>query len=760
MPRFSDALDLRRDEPDRAGSFIRQATPALIAFWRIVSQHRYWVLGPAVAAMLLGWGASQLMRPIYQATTTLLIETARSNIVSIKEVYPGLSADREQIRTQTQFLRSREVGLRVVRELRLVAHPHFARALRAKGPAAPGEPGGPATATAAKGRTGATTATDGSPERNVSTDPAEEAVLDALMQSLAIEPIRQSQLVMVKFESPDPMLAARIANRFAEAFIQAEMDMRLQMTIGATAWLADRVQELKQKLDLSERVLADSRERANLLDQKGGSLGAAGQQLNELQEKLVDARVKRAQAQQLFNQVKPGVPGRESATAVVTSASVVRARDVLADAQARLSAAAGRYGSLHPAFKAAELEVQAARGALKQQIENVISSISKDYEVALATERAVQDAVDQNRSLAQRDNRREAEIAPLEQDVISNRQIYQTFLSRLKETSASADVQTPTARIIDAAVAPGLPIKPRQAMIAAGFGLLGLLMGLGLAVVRNQTDAAIRSIEEVEGVLGQPVITSLPVLSRKQLRHRGRLVVLEPEAFFSEMMRMAAASVHFSLLDGSVRSIAVTSAIASEGKSTVATNLALALSRTNRVLLIDADLYRPNVNRLLGFEDNDVGLIQVLLGDVEAGDAIRSVPGSRLQVMLSGKGKGNAFNIATPGHVRQLVQMFEDRFDIVIVDAPPLEVVSDGMMISGACGRTILVTRAGSTPISLVQKTLKRLRRIRAQVLGIIVNAHDFESAERYYGEESGYKSYALYAKGAERAPLKPEPAG
>ena len=392
--------------------------------------------------------------------------------------------------------------------------------------------------------------------------------------------------------------------------------------------------------------------------------------------------------------------------------------------------------------------MKAAESSLRQQVESVIASISKDYQVALATEQALQKTVSQNRSLAQRDNRREAEIAALEQDVVSNRQIYQTFLSRLKETSASADTQTPIARIVDAAIATPNPIKPRKTLMMAGLGLVGLLLGLGMAVIRNQTNGSVRSIEEVERAIGLPVITSLPVMTRKEIKQRGRLVLAQPEAFFSEMMRMCAASVHFSLLDKSAHSIAITSAVASEGKSTVAANLALALSRTNRVLLIDADLYRPNINRLFGYERNETGLVQVLLGDIEASEVIHTLPGTRLQVMFSGMSKDKVFNIVTPSHMRQLVQMLEEQYDIIIVDAPPLEVVSDGMMISGACGQTILVTRSGSTPISLLQKALKRLRRIHAPVLGLVVNAHDFASAERYYGEASGYKSYELYAKG------------
>ncbi|MGE0315488.1 MAG: GumC family protein [Lautropia sp.] len=726
------------------GTLIAQATPALVAFWRIVGQQRYWVIGAVAIAVLLGWIAGRLAEPSYQAVSTLLIETGKSKVVSIEEVYPGLSSDREHFRTQTQFLRSREVALRVIRDLDLVRHPRFADVVRQARETAPAATDPAEAGVVAKG------------ERPVVTDPAEEAVLRALSRSLDIEPVRQSQLLLVKYESPDPVLAARIANRTAEAFIQAEMDMRLQMTISASNWLSERVAELKQRLDASEKVLADSRERANLLDRRGTSLGAAGQQTADLLQRQVDARVKLAQLEQLYRQVRPGVPGRENAAPVVSHPGVIRARDVVADAEAKFSAAAGRYGSSHPAYRAAQVELEAARASLKSQTERVITSIEKDYQVAVATEKSLQATVDRNRAAAQRDNRKEAEIAILEQDVLSNRQLYQTFLSRLKETATAADVQTPQARIVDAAVAPDTPVKPRKALLLASFGIVGLLVGVAIAMIRSQTDSRIRSIEEVEQALGLPVITTLPVLTKAQQRDRGRLVATDPAAYFSEMMRMGAASIHFSMLEDGTRSMAITSATASEGKSTVATNLALALSRTNRVLLIDGDLYRPVQHRLLGLESSEKGLVQVLRGDLDVTDAIQTVGGTRLKVIPAGKVSGEAFNIVTPSHLRRLIRMLEDDFDIVLVDAPPLEVVSDGMLIGASCNSTVLVTRSGATPLALVGKALRRLTRVRARVLGVVVNGHDFQAAERFYGEASGYKGYEAYTKGQGRA----KPAG
>ena len=731
----------------RQGTFVEQATPALIGLWRILGRSWLWLLALMTVGLLVGWLIGKVSTPLYQATTTVLIEAGKSKIVSIEEVYQGLSPDREHYRTQTQFMKSREVALRVIRDLNLVNEPSF------MGKEEEVEPGPVESESedASKALTVRSTLKAGPygarSEHSVETDPREVSALAKLMGGLSIEPIRQSQLVLVKFTSSDRVLAARVANRVAEAFIQAEMDMRLQVTIAANAWLAERVSELKGNLDISERALAESREAANLLESRGNVVGA-GLLTESVNQRLAEAKVRRAQAEEAYNQVRVGAVGREDAPAVMANNGVVRARDAVADAQARFADASTRFGSQHPEYLAAQNALTNARAYLRQQVDSAIASINKDYQLALATERALHQTVDQTRKLALSDNRKESQIAILQQEAETNRQIYQTFLSRLKETAAAVDVQTPQARIVDRAVAPDSPISPRKALLLAGFGLCGALVGMGIAVLRAQTDTKIRSIEEVESLLGEPVITTLPLIDRRQQRHRGLLVVGEPRTFFSEMLRMGAASVQFQLLEAERRSIAVTSTVASEGKSTVAANLALALSQSNRVILIDGDLYRPNVHRLLPIDQAHVGLVQVLRDDVQIGDAIRSVSGTQLHVIAAGDINENASNAASPKRMARLVQFLERRYDIVVVDAPPIEVVSDGLMMSTVCAGTILVTRSGTTPIMLVQRAIRRLRRLGGNLLGIVVNGHDFQSAERFYGEKSSYKDYESYAKG------------
>ncbi len=729
-----------------AGSFIDQATPALITLWRTIGRSRYWVLGLVLGGLVAGWALGRFMVPVYEAVTTLLIEAGKPNVVSIQDVYQGLSSDRDHYRTQTQILKSREVALRVVRDLDLVGNPEFAGVGKPDAKTGEGEPSGSRVGRQGSGVSMGAAAARG--ERDVLTDRREEAALQELMSRLKIEPIKQSQLVQVRFSSSDPVLAARIVNRLSEAFIEAEMDTRLQVTIAANTWLAQRVAELKHNLDASEQALAEGRERADLIENPAGAIIGAGQQTESLNHRLAEARVKRAEAEQAYRQVRPGVAGRENAPALASNPAVVRARELVNDAQIEMAAAADRYGSQHPAYTAAQVRLNSAGGNLKQQVNAAIAAIDKEYQLAVSTEQALQGAVDASRRRALSDSRKGAAVALLEQDVATNRQIYQTFLSRLKETAVTGDVQTPQARIVDYAVAPTLPKWPRKAFLMALLSFLGLLAGVTIAVLRDQLDSRIRSIEEAEQRLGLPTITTLPRLDRSQQRQRGRLVLTEPSSFFSEMVRMGAASVHFSLLDGGRKSIAITSAAPSEGKSTFASNLALALARTSpRVILIDADLYRPSVHKLLPVSAPERGLSQVFMGDVELGKAVQRVPDSLLYVLPAGSLDGKGVNVLTPVNMRRLVLKLEEKFDVVIVDAPPLEVVSDAMTVSGACGRSILVARSGATKLGLIQRATRRLRRVGSSVLGFVVNDHDFKVAERFYGEQSGHRAYEGYAQ-------------
>ena len=268
----------------------------------------------------------------------------------------------------------------------------------------------------------------------------EGEALNSFAQRLSVEPVRQSQLIKVSFDAHDASLAATVANATAQAYIQSDLDNRSTISQNTGEQINYRLAELKATLDASEKALQAYRDREGMLDNKSTVLGGVGRQLDELTQKLVDARVRRSEAEQAYNQVKAGeATNYESVPAVVKSSSVQRAKEVEAEAEKKLADISQRYGPDHPRFVAGSSDLSAARASTHRQIQNLVASVVKEYEAARATEKTIQDALGQSKATIQNLNRKEIQLGALEREAVTNRQLYQAFLSRFKETSATKD---------------------------------------------------------------------------------------------------------------------------------------------------------------------------------------------------------------------------------------------------------------------------------------------------------------------------------
>ncbi len=287
-----------------------------------------------------------------------------------------------------------------------------------------------------------------------------------------------------------------------------------------------------------------------MLDNKSTVLGGTARQLDALTQKLVDARVRLSEAEQAYNQVKAGeATNYESVPAVVKSSSVQRAKEIEAEAEKKLAEISQRYGSEHPKFVAASSDLSAARDNTRRQIQNLVASVVKEYEAARATEKTIQEALAQSKGTIQSLNRKEIQLGMLEQEVATNRQLYQAFLSRFKETSATRNAQGPNARVVDAAVPALLPIRPaktRTVMIATG---LSLLLGALGAVILYRLRNTLQTSEDVEKKLHRPLLAALPILPRRKNRNRGQAVLDEPRDLYAESIRVVSAQVLLSVLN-------------------------------------------------------------------------------------------------------------------------------------------------------------------------------------------------------------------
>lgn len=706
----------------------------LVLYWRTVYRRKWWILGVAALFGAIAAFAVSYVTPIYRATVTLMIEQNRARLVSIEEVYSGVSANREHYQTQTEMLKAPALAATVIQKLGLATHPEFDPRQQKRSfwsdilPAA------------------------------APTDPAEwtqetvqVAVLADFLSRITIQPVRLSQLVKLGFDSADPQLAARIANAIADAYLETDIEVRAKITQRAGDWLADRLTGLKENLEESERALQQFREREGMLDTRGLAQGGATRQFEELTRALTDAKLRRVDVENNYYQIKAAKGSLEALPVVLRSAYVDRLKSLEGEAERRLATRSKRYGPEHPRRIEAEKNISVRRENAQYGVQAVIESFAKEYEVAKANERAVERTLAVARGSIQNINRKEFQLEALQRDVATNRQIYERFLNRYRETRAAGDTQSSVvARVVDPAI-PGWLYKPRkERIILIGF-MLGLLAGAMIALLRDRIDNTIKSGDEVEEKLGVPTLTILPLLTANSGNAIGRHFLEEPSSVFSEAIRTARTSLLLSAIDVQSKVLLVTSSVPNEGKSAFAANLALAHAQANKVLLIEADLRRPSMAQHLGLDASKPGLTSLFTGTATFAECVQRVEGSSLYVLPSGTTPANPSELISSERFRQMVERIASACDIVIIDSPPVHLVSDAVILSTIATGVLFVVKADSTPYPVARRCIRTLQDAGAPIVGVALNQLDFSKAARYYGGYTEYaKEYGGYYKPAQ----------
>lgn len=718
-----------------------------LRFWRRSFEKHRWAI--VLLTLLVGAVTTFVvysLTPIYRATATLYIEPAKSKVVSIEEVYSGISGNREHIQTQVEILKSRELVQKLVKRLKLTTDPAIDP--RQKPPALnlsilwrkwipagwlPEEP-----------------------------PPSEEALNDSVIRSvlsdLDVQLVRLSFLIRVSFESTDKNLAAKVANTLAEVYIEDDLESRLQMTQKAASWLTGRVKGLRETVETSERALQQFRDKEKIVDSKGVALGASSQ-LNTLTTAMVAAHQKVAELENAYRQVQAVLKGEsrltlESIPAVLRSPSVIPVKTVEGEAERKLAELSKRYGVDHPRMIAAESDLRSARENTQKAVDSVVSSITREYEVAKATEHTMQASLDKSKTEIQDMSRKEFQLAALERDVQTNRQLYDLFVNRVKETGVTGDLQSTIARVVDPAIVSGAAVKPQKTRIITISLVIGLMLGIALALLLEYLDNTVRSGEDVAIKLEVPLLGFLPWVPGKHPKFELQLGFLSNfNPAFSEAVRTLRTGVLMSALDNPHKVVLITSSVPEEGKTSVSMNLAFALAQVKRTCLIDADMRRPSVYKILGGEAKMPGLSN-LVADTEPMAKCVHQHESGLFYIPSGPVPPNPSELLSSKRFADVLAKLEASFDIILLDSPPAQLVSDAMILTGVANALVFVVRADSTPYQVAKGALEQLRKGKAQLLGVVLNWLDVEKSERYYGygryfsyggKYKYYKKYGYY---------------
>lgn len=702
----------------------------LLEYWRSILKRKWQIVSLGLVVALLAGVIVFVMTPIYRSTATVLVEANKSKVLAIEDVYSGISQNREHFQTQVEILKSREVAIKTITKARLWELEEF-------------DPR-PKPDDWKQGIRSALGMVE--EEKEWTEERLANAVLEGFSTRLNVEPIRLSQLVKVSFESQDPALAAKIANMVAATYIESDLEARFKLTSDANAWLQDQLSDLKNKLGASERNLQAFRDREGIVDLKAMAQSGAGQQISEVTARLVDARMRRAETESAYNQIKAAGKGADlsSLPAVLRHPIIAEAKRAEAEAERKLSELSQRYGKEHPRFVQATAELESARNNTQRHVDSVVASVVREFEVARSTERALEGVLASARGSVQSLNRKEAELGILEREVESNRQMYDMFMQRAKETNVAGDLQTPIARIVDPAVTADRPVKPKKVQIVAVALVLGVFLGVLIALLRDRLDNTLKTSEDVESRLQQPILTTLPLLEKRDIERTetARIFIDQPTSIYAEAIRSARTGVLLSGIDLPRRTLVVTSSVPAEGKTTFSINLALAHSHTKRTLLIDADMRRPAVSKGLQVQPGAKGLSNFVSGTADLQECLIPVQDSDLVLMPSGAVPPNPLELLLSQRFKDALAELEKLFEVIIIDSPPVELVSDALVLSTVSHGVIYVTRAESTPHQVARKGIQRVRRAGGQILGVVLNQFDMAKAEKYYGDYGGYGKY------------------
>jgi len=743
--RAESFIDPLLDEPEEAFG--------LADYWRVVRRHKWGILGIAFACILIGTLMALKSQPIYQAKTTILAEPVQPKM-SNNTQYTSTALVWLFYETQYEIIKSRAIASRVVDQLGLVAREEARRAeIKEKGGAdislnwrawIPEQ-----WLSQIKELLNIPTVERKHSDEISAGERMREGVISSLVAVLSVKGGEKSEIIKIAYESSDASLSAEIVNAVAGAYVAFGLNSRLSSAKQTTSWLNNQISELREKLNESEAALeayqkstgmVDTESRQRLISAKLGGLSA----------EQVKTQTARSEAEIRYNQVlkiKKEGGGYESLVSVLNSPSVVRLREKHSEAKRLVSELEERYGERHPKMIAARADLIQASKVLDSTIEKVVGSIRKEYEVALAQERKINARMVKHKREISDVRGQGFALAKLEREVENNRQLYETFLGRFKEEDVAGEYDVSNVRIIDHAIVPNSPIRPNKPRIILISALVGLLLGIGFAVIRERLDNTFRTIEDLENRLALPVLGVMPLLKKLEKNEiPERYVSTAPRSPFTESINHVRTGVLFSNIDHPPKVILVTSATASEGKTTLSNNLAFAFSNLGRTLLIEADLRKPRFGGLFPAEGS-LGLTDLISGKDNLQACMwQDAVNENLYVIGAGTLPPNPLEFLSSESFANTVQALRNKFDHIVIDAPPVLPVSDAIIIGRMVDGVMMAVKAETTTHQLARDALRRLQAAHIQPLGSVLTLADASRmahyGSHYYHYDSGYYGY------------------
>jgi succinoglycan biosynthesis transport protein ExoP len=680
--------------------------------------------------------------PIYEGRTRLLLEAEQQHVVNFKEVVDEDQTKADYYQTQYNVLQSRALARRTLDGLRLWNVPPFGSiahgaSLTSTILGAPAALGGlfqgDKKSDAVKGTTAPADETA-----------AQSRAIDVFASQLTVSPIRNSRLVDVKYQHPDPALAASIVNALARNYIEQNLEFRFMASKEANDWLGARLAEQRKEVEAAEAKLQRYREQNETIAHVDRD-NITVQKLADINSAVTHAKTDRLIKEATYRQLQASASDRarlDTAPQILSNPFIQQQKAELAALQQQAEQASGRLGQKHPEMIKLTSAIRLAEAKLTSEIQKIVESVRSEYQAALAHENSLVAALNQQKSEALAMNRTAIEYNVLERDVESNTQLYNNLLQRAKETGVTGELKTSNIRVVDPAEKPRAPVSPRRAANELLALFLGSLFAFGLVGFFEYMDNRIKSPEEIRAHLGLTHLGMLPALQEKGDRYP--LLSGGVPANFSEAFRTFRTNVLFSSAEEGGRALVITSTAPREGKSLVSSNLAIALAQAGqRTLLVDADMRKPKAHDIFGLSQ-EPGLSNVLVGDTKLSAAVQETTVPGLSVLVAGRIPPNPTELLGAPRFRELLTALKTHFDWIIVDTPPVMAVADATLVAHLATGVVFVVGADMTSRHAAKRALDQLEQVRAKFVGGVLNKVDLHRNPYYYSQYYR-REYAQY---------------
>jgi len=693
------------------------------AYWRTIRKRWPFVVLSVIVGTAIAFVVTYREPKVYEATCQVIIEPQAPQVLpgakDVVELGTGSYwADREFYETQYRIIQSSAVSQRTAEKLGLQFDPDY-------------------------GAVGQTAS------RNLSD------LGRMLAGQVSVKPLKDSRVALITITDRKPQRAALLANTLADTYIEYNLDYKLEGARSAMAWLAEQESELKTQLESSEMKLYQFKKDRNLLavslDDKQSmlsqNLASVNSKLTELRIHILEQDAKR----RMIERARNNIAEEETLPEIRANVNISQLRGSFILLAKEFSDLSSKYGPEHPRIKAITAQMDSTKKAYQEEIDGVLATFEKAYQQMLDNEKSLKAMMDNERKEAIELSKIEVDYKPLQRAAEQNGKMYGLIASRQKEIDTTGPMRANNVRVLERAIEPGVPVRPRPLQNLMLGLLLGLATGIGLAFTIEALDNTLKTQTDVEQFLGVPVLGLVPVIGHapggeqqpEELRERDLGVFMDPKSVAAECCRSIRTNILFMSPDRPLRTLVVTSPSPQEGKTTTAINLSVTMAEAGgRVLLVDTDMRRPRLHRSFGVP-NQTGISTVTVGKSTIEEAIKRTDVPNLDVLPCGPVPPNPSELLHTDRFAAVLADCAKLYDRIILDSPPTSAVTDPAVLGNLADGVVLVVKAAETTRDAAMHARRQLTGAKAHLCGVIVNAIDFSNPA--YGYDYYYRNYYRY---------------